>query len=214
MKSYFLKYFIKRNLQKITLCFCIILSIFLLHFYFKINYLSSITNLKDLEIKDTQEEKLTVIEKVQVQKMKELIYECSPNYFLGLYRIEEGQNYFHTVEIIGDQRYPDLSLKFLNQKLFDKSFKIYNENLKKINKNDGNFFIIKNFKDYKETLEILDLSKNNFDQVIVVVIKNPQGKALFMHSMVRIKDKKKYKCDEKDMANLLQQLTNNLLTLL
>lgn len=211
-----LKYKIKINkrLIKITFIIFILFSIILLHFLLKINFLSSQIDLKNLEIKNAEEERLTVIEKAQIQKMKELINECSPYYYLGFYRIEENQKYFHSVEIIGDQENPDLSLRFLNQRLFNQKFSIDKKKLRQITEINGDYFIIKNFEDYAESLDLLDLSKNNFDKIIVIVIKNPQGKPIFIHSLSRVERQKSYKCNESKMADLLEKLTYNLLHLL
>jgi hypothetical protein len=209
------KYKIKINIKiiKITFIIFILFSIVLLHFFLKINSLFSQINLKNLEIKNVKEERLTVIEKAQVQKMKELIKKCSPNYYLGFYRIEDDLKHFKTIEIIGDKKYPNLSLRMLNFNLFNKYFKIDVENLEKINGNH-NFFIIENLEDYPESLEVLFLSKNNFDKIKVVVIKDSQGKPIFIHSLVRVEKFKSYKCDDRDISKLLQELIDNLIYLL
>jgi hypothetical protein len=211
-----LKYKIKINKKLIKIIFIIFILflIILLHFLLKINFLFSQIDLKNLEIRNAKEEKLAVIEKAQIQKMKELIYECSPHYYLGFYRIEDNKKYFYSVEIIGDQENTDLSLRFLNQKLFNKKFSIDEKKLKQITEINGDYFILKNFEDYAESLDLLDLSKNNFDKIIIIVIKNPQGQPIFIHSLSRVEKQKNYKCNEIKMANLLEKLTYNLLHLL
>jgi hypothetical protein len=211
-----LKYKIKINkrLIKITFIIFILFSIILLHFLLKINFLFSQIDLKNLKIRNAEEERLTVIEKAQIQKMKELIHTCSPYYYVGFYRIENNQKYFYSIEIIGDQQNPDLSLKLLNQRLFNTKFQIDEKKLKQIAEIKEDYFIVKNFEDYNESLDLLDLSKNNFDKIMVIVIKNPQGKPIFIHSLSRVEKQKNYKCNESDMANLLEKLTYNLLYLL
>ena len=108
----------------------------------------------------------------------------------------------------------NIHLKFLSYFDASKSLLYYHVKLKQITEINGDYLIVQNFEEYGESLDLLELSKNNFDKIIAIVIKNSQGQPIFIHSLSRVEKQKNYKCNEIKMANLLEKLTYNLLHLL
>lgn len=166
--------------------------------------------LKDKEIEIEENKKFQIIEKIQIQKMKELIFKCTPNYYIGFYRISKDKSFFKTVEIIGDKDYPTASIRFFNPSLFNANFIIEKEYLEEV-KNNERFISIDDFSKFNKSLDLLNLSKNSFDKIKIVVIKNFQNEPIYIQSIARVGNEKNYKCNEEKMGNILQILTDNFL---
>jgi hypothetical protein len=211
IKKYIYSSFQKRlKFYKIIFIFIVFVSCtaFLLLY---INKLKIQINLKTLENKEIERNRLILIEKIQINKMRELIHACKPNYFLGFYRINLSKQEYTTIEIIGDSNNPEKSLRYFNNDLFQ-TIIFSNETLKKINLIEKNYiYFLPNDEYLYEVVKLVTKSKNFINKIGIVIIKNQNNIPVYAYSLTRTeKDTKPYTCSNQDMSEILKKLSNNL----
>lgn len=193
----------------IFLITCLILGLIINLLY--INNLKIEVNLRNLENKEIERERMLLIEKLQIKKMRELIHECKPNYFLGFYRINANKQEYTTIEIIGDSEDPEKSVRYFNSDLFQ-TISFSNETLKKINLIEKNYiYFLPNNEHLYEVVKLATKSKNFINKIGISVIKDQNNIPIYAHSFTRTeKDIKPYTCSDRDMSEILKILSKNL----